>query len=276
METKKLEILVTEDNVKHLTDARSVSGQYVDINFTFASTLQEAESLIEEKGYDAVVTDVFFPIQEGGEPTSDAGLNLAKKVDAKNIPFVYNTSGNHHGEAYSKFLEESRKIWDNDGFGTGKMIEAYPEECEAEKDTKQWNAAIDYAILLARAKGLEEKVRDKIGSFLKFASYGDYGKLTSKIQRALDKSLSLEELGRIGDDVDRTYWSGDALEKGKEEGKEIIEEKRKVTWGGFSGAYEIIKKILDKDWSRETETKFKQDYAKALEFIRTTLTEYRK
>ena len=95
---KKLEILITEDNSKHLADAREVSKEYTNINFTFVSTLNAAESLVKKNKYNAVVTDVFFPIQEGEEPTSDSGLSLAKTIDAKGIPFVYNTSGNHHGE----------------------------------------------------------------------------------------------------------------------------------------------------------------------------------
>ncbi len=200
---EKLEILVTEDSEKHLADARSVGKGYTNINFTFARTLQEAESLVRQNRYDAVVTDVFFPVQEGGEPASDSGLSLAKIVHERGIPFVYNTSGNHHGRAYKQFLEPARaisreimKIWDNNEFGTGKMIEAYPEDSNAEKDTKQWGAAINYAILLGRSQGLSNEVRKAVGKLVKFSSYGDYGRLSGVFELILDESVSQEELER--------------------------------------------------------------------------------
>ena len=82
----------------------------------------------------------------------------------------------------------------NDGFGTGKMIEAYPEDEYTEKDHKQWGAAINYAILLGTADELDDLTKDKIGEYLGFASYGDYGKLTQRIQRVLDENNSFEYL----------------------------------------------------------------------------------
>src|SRR3989344_3256379 len=204
-EAQRLDVLVTEDNEKHLADARSVSERYTNMDFSFARTLQEAESLVERNRYDAVITDVFFPVQEGGEPTAGSGLSLARKVDEQGIPFVYNTSGNHHGRAYKQFLEPARSvseeisgIWDNDRFGTGKIIEAYPEDANGEKDTKQWGAAINYVILLCRSKYLGDDSRKAVGELVKFSSYGgyDYGRLSRVFELILDKSVSQEKLER--------------------------------------------------------------------------------
>ncbi len=275
--TQKLEILITEDNVKHLANARSVSEQYVNINFTFASTLQKAENLVRQNRYDAVVTDVFFPAQEGEEPSSDSGLNFAKMVDAQGIPFVYNTSGNHHGGAYAQFLDLSRKIWNNYGFGSGKMIEAYPEDSNAEKDSKQWNAAINYAILLGRSQELDGSVREKIGSFLSFAPYGDYGTLTETIQRVRDESISPEEMCRQ-DNRPPYDWSSDALRQGWKEKKIGSKWGEEIDWDKERDCFISLRatKKADEKWFSETEAGFKKDYVAALEFIRTTLAKYKK
>ncbi len=272
---RRLEILITEDSAKHLADARTVSEGYAFINFTFATTLEEAEILIERNRYDAVVTDVFFPIRKSEEPTSDSGLNLAKKVDAKGIPFVYNTSGNHHGRAYSEFLKESGKIWANHGFGTGKMIEAYPENPNAEKDTKQWNAAIDYTVLLVRSHRLGEGIARNIGSFLSFGPYGDYGELTEKMNNVLDETISIEDLCRQKNMIPLYPWSNDALKDGWEKGYVDTE---KWSWNEEKDCLISLRSIKESDEKkfRETELKFRQDYVKALEFIRMTLIEYKK
>jgi CheY-like chemotaxis protein len=275
---QKLEILVTEDNAKHLADARLASEQYANINFTFARTLQEAESLVEQNKYDTVVTDVFFPAQEGDEPSSDSGLSLAKKVDAQGTPFVYNTSGNHHGRAYSQFLDLSRKIWDNYGFGSGKMIEAYPEDSNAEKDSKQWNAAINYAILLGRSQELDESVRKKIGSFISFAPGGDYGKLTETMQRVLDESISPEEMCSRKNSKPPYSWSSDALYQGWDQEKIGSEWGTEIDWDKERDCFVSFRdtKEADEKWFSETEARFKKDYVVALDFIRTILAEYRK
>lgn len=274
---QKLEILVTEDDAKHLADARSISGQYANINFTFASTLKEAECLVEQNRYDAVVTDVFFPVQEGQEPTSDSGLTLARKIDNQRVPFVYNTSGNHHGKAYSQFLDESRKIWNNNGFGTGKMIEAYPEAPNAEKDTKQWATAINYAVLLAKSQELKESIRKKIGSFLSFLPYGDYGKLTETMKKVLDSSMSPEELCRnVGKPPH--FWSSGAIHLGWKEKKIGTKWGEEIDWDKEKDCFISLRptKEDDEKWFNETEARLKKEYVRALDFIRTTLAEYRK
>lgn len=204
---QRLEILITEDNVKHLADAKSVSEQYVNIGFTFASTLQEAEQLVGQNKYDAGVTDVLFPAKVGDEPRSDSGLKLADMLDAKGIPFVFLTAGNHHGNTYVGFKEGLEARWYRRGiigYGhnlgiliSGKVIEGYPEDQNAEKDTKQWDAAISHVILLASLRELDENVRKKFDKTLSanyifgFSWWGDYGQLTGTMQKLLDESIPL-------------------------------------------------------------------------------------
>ena len=285
---KKLEILITEDNSKHLADAREVSKEYTNINFTFVSTLNAAESLVKKNKYNAVVTDVFFPIQEGEEPTSDSGLSLAKTIDAKGIPFVYNTSGNHHGEKYIEFLQMSRSIWNNYKFGTGKMVESYPENPDVEKDTKQWSAAINYVILLATSDGLKKCVREKVASLLSFAPYGDYGQLTEKMRNAIDESLPIEEGFKVrtqyyskqpGSLLYLPIWTSDTIDSILTEKKmEWNERDIKFKWEEGKNKYISLRDTKDEDekWFAETEAKHKKHYIKALKYIRSTITKYRK
>lgn len=187
--SNKLEILVTEDNEKHLADVKLISEQYINVNFTYASTLDEAEDLVRKNHYDVAVSDVFFPFSEGEEPNSYAGIGFGKALNKKNIPFVYNTSGNHHGFAFKGFLDERKELFSNDSqFSSGKVIEAYPKDSNAEADTKQWNAAINSSILLGKSEGLDDSVREDVGKILDFAPYGDYGKLTEKMDSVLGSS----------------------------------------------------------------------------------------
>ena len=273
---QKLEILVTEDNPKHLADARLVSDEYANISFSFASTLQEAEDLVRQNKYYAVVTDVFFPAQEGEEPTSDSGLRLAKLVDSLGIPFVYNTAGNHHGRALAQFVTESRKIWDNFGFDTGKLIEAYPRDQDSESETKQWNAAFNYAILLARAQELDEETKLRVGCFTHFGSYGDYGKLTETMQRSLDESVPIEDLCRK-QYRPYCYWTDSALEQGQEENRISTKWKVDIDWDEERDCIVFLKdtKEADEEWFRETEAKFREEYVSARDYLRDTLAEYR-
>ncbi len=202
VESKKLELLVIEDNPKHLADAKAVSEQYQGITFTFASTLSEVKGLLEQKTYDAVVSDIFFPDREGEVPDDlvAAGVIVAYLLlEDTQTPFVYNTAGNHHGKAYQHFqgalYYQLRNFDHSENWArknSGKIIEAYPEDSSTEKDTKQWSAAINYAIILARSTEQSDIVTREIDAFLPFASYGDYGGLTQTMRHALDESIPVE------------------------------------------------------------------------------------
>jgi hypothetical protein len=267
MITQTLEILIIEDNEKQLADARAISSQYKNINFSYAVNFNEAERLVTEKKYDAVVTDVFFPINTGEEPTSDSALNIAKLIDSKSIPFVFNTSGNHHGCKYQKFLEKSRKIWNNCGLGIGKMIEAYPHEAHLEKDTKQWNAAINYAVLLAKSKELSEDVKGIIGELIYFTPYGDYGQLSKKFNEVLDPKNSIENLCTNSYETINLPWSRKAFYKG------TGEIKLRGDWNRKKQSYNS-RDDVENNWFIQSELEFKEQYVETLNFIRNTLSEY--
>ncbi len=243
---KSLELLIVEDNLKHLADAKSVCRRYRNINFTFAGTLEEAERLVSKNTYDAAVIDVFFPAKAGEEP-KNAGFDLAKIVDGKGTPFVYNTSGNHHGGKYQDFLDKSRNVWNNGGFGIGKMIEAYPQDANAEKDTKQWWAAINYAILLAKSSEMSEEIKSGIGDVLHFAPYGDYGELTKKMEAVLLKEkLELEPIcgnPEVNSFVKQAHQYNEAK---KFIWKTLNEEYKKTSNEGYKNSYEV-EKIKNKE-----------------------------
>lgn len=67
MEEEKLEILVVEDNEKHLADAREYFKGIeakADVKVTYASTLKQAEELLKNNKFGGIISDVFFPIGE--------------------------------------------------------------------------------------------------------------------------------------------------------------------------------------------------------------------
>ncbi|MBI5391359.1 hypothetical protein HZB02_07780 [Candidatus Woesearchaeota archaeon] len=275
-----LEMLIIEDTPKHLADAKSTASQCVGINFTFASTYEEAEQHLQQKRFHAVASDIFFPLKAGEQPTSHGALNLGKLLDDAGTPFVYNTSGNHHGEQYEAFRDARSNMGykmagNTYGFSTGKIIEAYLDTWEEEKGSKQWSAAINYAILLAYGHGVENAVLEKVGEILKFAPYGDYGKLTEKMEAVLDHARSIEHLFK-DEPSDRCPWSIYAMDDVQDQhlfsdgshGKEW-------TWNE-QGSFVSLRSTKEDDERlfSELEATYKQPYVQALDFIRTTIAKY--
>lgn len=68
MEPKKLEILIVEDNPKHLDDAKAEVQRRIDtgeaISADYAISFKEAEALMNEKRYHGIVSDIFFPYDD--------------------------------------------------------------------------------------------------------------------------------------------------------------------------------------------------------------------
>jgi CheY-like chemotaxis protein len=194
-----MKLLITEDYPKHLQDAREMLHNYA-VEVAYAETEDAGLAALRKDGIDAVITDIFLPRHAGGEPTYLSGLCIAQLAHSKGIPFVYNSAGNHHGSIFAEFRRESEALWREYGFGSGKVIEAYPATPNGSKDTKQWAAAINYALLLSEAKDFRHA--QHIGELLSFAHYGDYGKLTSRMKQVLDPeetviSLTQRKLGSI-------------------------------------------------------------------------------
>ncbi len=65
---ENIEILVIEDNTKHMEDARAEIQKGIDaglpIRADYAKTGEEAEALMQSKQYKGIVSDVFFPWSE--------------------------------------------------------------------------------------------------------------------------------------------------------------------------------------------------------------------
>jgi len=58
--TKPVEILVVEDKPAYIEVAKSVYDNDINLNTSYASTYEEALSQIGQRGFEGVVTDLFF------------------------------------------------------------------------------------------------------------------------------------------------------------------------------------------------------------------------
>lgn len=112
-------ILVIEDNTKHLVDAREFFGKINGFNFVFAENFTDAVCTNEEersdsyaertpnlterlKRYDGIITDLHFPIGKmaGNHPNSvhQIGIGIMLTAFYADIPCVATTDQDHHGE----------------------------------------------------------------------------------------------------------------------------------------------------------------------------------
>jgi hypothetical protein len=222
MKIKPLEILIVEDYQKNLQDAKTTAAHFSNIHFTYARTLAEAKKLLEERTFDSAIADIFFPESEGMDPSSDSALKLRHLFEDKNLPYVHNTAGNHHGFDMLIFCyraglrEPTQNEWNRSlppsiqdtypldnlinqfnqarsagnipyrGLCSGNIIESFPDYILGAADKKQWTAAINYAILLANAPNMDEQCKMEVDSLLHFDPYGDYGLMTEKMEFILN------------------------------------------------------------------------------------------
>lgn len=180
---KTLDILIIEDEEQHLNDAHAACENFNNINFYFASTLEDAKAYLQHQRLDGVISDVFFPKNKGQPPTSESGLEIARYLielglTSAIIPFVLNTSTHHHGKEGSVFQSQyvnliKEKIGDkfkgilNGAFGIedsvvgiGRIFEGFPNHSQLElRNHKQWEGAIYYTILLARSNEITPERR---------------------------------------------------------------------------------------------------------------------
>ncbi len=194
-----MHILVIEDTPKHLADARQYANTLAGCTVDFATTLAEATRSLDRNSYDGVISDVFFPDEAGASAeTFENAIALGKLcADIYRVHLVFNTAGNHHGRKFDKFLWETPRAVHNDNnrhfLTTGMIIEAYPEDSNAEKNTKQWQAAFRYVLLVKMLLDLPDKgegvIKDcagdesgwapsPFGARLNGFPYGDCGRLS--------------------------------------------------------------------------------------------------
>ncbi len=93
-------ILLVEDNPKHLADARMLLEERITrgviSRVDYASTLASAMNYLRTETYDGVMSDVFFP-EDDGKPEAQHGTHVAEYVLAQGNPVVLVTSTYHHG-----------------------------------------------------------------------------------------------------------------------------------------------------------------------------------
>lgn len=188
-----MRILVIEDNEKHLNDARTYSGTLTGCAVDFATTLAEALELLQKNSYDGVISDVFFPAEVGASAeTFENAIAVSAKLVEMGVHHVFNTSGNHHGRKYQDFIWKTpRATYTDDPKGneydfrtTGMVIEAYPEDSNADKDTKQWQAAFRYILLVKALLQLPDKGESIVkDAELRGFPYGEYGRLTERFAK---------------------------------------------------------------------------------------------
>lgn len=60
-----MKILVVEDNEKNMAAAKAVAGEFSEHEFRFTNSAKEASEILD--GFDAVITDLFFPNEGHGD-----------------------------------------------------------------------------------------------------------------------------------------------------------------------------------------------------------------
>ena len=198
-------ILVVEDNPMHLEAARQYASRLIDVTVDFATNLEDAGAMLARNPhYDGAICDVFFPKRPGEEPSGwENAVQLSAWLHMRGgVHHVFNTSGNHHGEKYHGFNWKTPKVIhkeDDDTYHfltSGMVIEAYPEnDPNGDKDTKQWEAAFRYILLVLELLKLEDKgasLIEKTG--LRGFPFGDYGTLTETLRTAAEKEPYTREV----------------------------------------------------------------------------------
>ena len=96
-----MDILIVEDNEQHRTDAKScletLLRQEYRGRIDYARTLKEAQALLTTQKYDGIMSDVYFPVEEG-DPETMSGTEVGQYALEHSIPFVLVTDSYHHGE----------------------------------------------------------------------------------------------------------------------------------------------------------------------------------
>jgi len=83
-----LEILIIEDDPKHLEDAKQETQRRIDakepIKVDYAATFKEAEDLMEKKRYDGIITDIFFPYDDTKRENGPDGWSGIARMECAN------------------------------------------------------------------------------------------------------------------------------------------------------------------------------------------------
>lgn len=140
-----MRILVIEDNVKHLSDAKDFFGSIDDLEVVFIDDFTAIEDTMRGSlptffdGFDGVISDIFFPrcknSREWGqeEPIGVAVMILCKELGK---PCILNTAGYHHGSKYQWICTLQRSL------RLPEMVDASGDYFK-EADAKNWARALE-------------------------------------------------------------------------------------------------------------------------------------
>src|SRR3989344_169321 len=147
---EKLEVLVIEDNPKHMSDVKQLCDERIQkgvlSSVDYASTLTEANELLFGKTYDGIISDVFFP-ERSGEKEREFGTTIAQYALDKKIPFVLVTSTHHHGRKTQPVCDFMR--------GRGmNLVDSEPEDKDGEAKSKSFKGG--FTALMYLREGLKD------------------------------------------------------------------------------------------------------------------------
>ena len=220
---EELEILVVEDQPKHLADVKAVleGRKQYGIGVDYVSTLDAAKRKLEEKGYDGILSDVFFPEREGGEE-APSGLLVAKWGIDNRVPFILVTSTYHHGKKTDEVCTRLRKEVGVSYISI--MLDTQPIGChinpELEAHKKNWEGgflALMYFIKTPKESFVWDEglmfmrgVMSSIGAAFNGhmnpdLEQGDLRMREAELQRCIKLTQLTEDQRQIYDHVVRTY-----------------------------------------------------------------------
>lgn len=144
----KKTILVIEDDVKHLDDAKKFFADK-DVEVVFARTLAEANTYLPPSKVEiaGVISDIYFPLTYDHSTWSNPepiGVRVGIVCRDHNIPCVLNTAGYHHGDRYEWIYQMSSAV---EGFPP--MVDA-SSDYHKEAQTKDWEEALGTLLLLIK------------------------------------------------------------------------------------------------------------------------------
>ncbi len=130
-------ILIVEDQERHMKDAVTVAKE-MGHSVICASNAGEAASIIRNGTVDAVVTDVYLPLDDDApwnHSESPCGINVAMAAKKAGVPCIFCTDDNHHG---------AKVQWLKSLVDYGNMGLPYLVGGNGIGESKNWKIAIEY------------------------------------------------------------------------------------------------------------------------------------
>ncbi len=145
----KKQILVIEDNEKHIQDAKDFFRLNPDVDVICATNYLEARNdmfkkisdaktgrdVLSKGNIDGVISDIYFPLSsnEPFDQPEPIGVRVAVELSQLSMPFVLNTAGYHHGIKYEWINQLARsQNW--------KLVDT-GRDYEKDSDSKNWQEA---------------------------------------------------------------------------------------------------------------------------------------